>query len=95
MKCRMCDHAIENPKRNQVYCKSCAVLNNKRQKAQLCGVFRAGQRGAETRDLAKYRGKALFLRRLRLAKYQQASSTSAPYPTNNASQRGACERRTA
>ena len=63
-----------------MYCKSCAVLNNKRQKAQLCGVFRAGQRGAETRDLAKYRGKALFLRRMRLAKYQQAVEHECPVP---------------
>ena len=80
MKCRMCDHVIENPKRNQVYCKSCAVVNNQRQKAQLCGVFRPGERGSESRELARIQGAPLLVRRMRLYRYTQAVERQEPIP---------------
>ena len=78
MKCRTCGRLIENPQSNQVYCKSCAAVNNKRQKAQLCGVFRPGERGSESRELARIQGAPLLVRRMRLYRYTQAVDRQEP-----------------
>jgi len=80
MKCRMCDRVIANPQRNQVYCKSCAVANNKKQRSQLCGVFRHGERSSESRELARIHGAPLLVRRMRLYRYTQAVDRHEPIP---------------
>jgi len=80
--CEACGDSFEfvQRARNRRICVACRRRELKHQQSYRFGLFRRGERAQEAKEIAKYCGRALFERRLRMARYAESVAKGEPIP---------------